>query len=46
VTFKLFPAENHLFVAGEGKSVPAEYRKGGHVAPEVVDEIAKFILGK
>jgi dienelactone hydrolase len=46
VTFKLFPAENHRFVAGEGKSVPAEYRKGGHVAPEVVDEIAKFILGK
>jgi dienelactone hydrolase len=38
-----YPALNHLFVAGEGKSTEAEYRKPGHVAPEVVDEIAKWI---
>ena len=31
--------------AGEGKSTEAEYRKPGHVAPEVIDEIAKW-LGK
>ncbi len=40
---KSYPALNHLFVAGEGKSTEAEYRKPGHVAPEVVDDIAKFM---
>ncbi len=40
---KTFPSLNHLFVAGEGKSNTAEYSKPGHVAPEVVDEIAKFV---
>jgi dienelactone hydrolase len=45
VTFKTYPALNHLFVAGEGPSTEAEYRKPGHVAPEVVDEIAKWIKG-
>ena len=45
VTFKSYPALNHLFVAGEGKSTEAEYRKPGHVDPAVIDDIAKF-LGK
>lgn len=44
-TLKSYPALNHFFVAGEGKSTEAEYRKPGHVAPEVIDEIAKW-LGK
>lgn len=43
-TLKSYPALNHLFVPGEGKSTEAEYRKPGHVAPEVVDDIAAFIL--
>jgi uncharacterized protein len=43
VVMKSYPALNHLFVAGEGKSVPAEYSKPGHVAPAVIDEIAKFV---
>jgi dienelactone hydrolase len=43
--FHSYPALNHLFVPGEGKSTEAEYRKPGHVAPEVIDEIAKW-LGK
>jgi uncharacterized protein len=43
VTLKSYPALNHLFVAGEGKSLPAEYAKPGHVAAEVVDEIAAFV---
>jgi hypothetical protein len=42
---KSYPALNHLFIAGEGKSTEAEYRKPGHVAPEVVEEIAKFVKG-
>jgi dienelactone hydrolase len=40
---KSYPSLNHLFIAGEGKSTEAEYRKPGHVAPEIIDEVAKFI---
>ena len=29
VTFKSYPALNHLYIAGEGKSTPAEYSMGG-----------------
>lgn len=43
VTFHSYPALNHFFVAGEGKSTDIEYRKPGHVAPEVIDDIAKWI---
>jgi dienelactone hydrolase len=43
VVMKSYPALNHLFVAGEGKSMPAEYNKPGHVAPVVIDDIAKFV---
>jgi dienelactone hydrolase len=43
VTMKSYPALNHLFVAGEGKSLPAEYAKPGHVAAEVVEDIASFV---
>lgn len=45
VTFKSYPKLNHLFVAGEGRSSPDEYRKPGHVAAEVVDDIAAFLKG-
>src|SRR5450755_220878 len=43
VVMKSYPALNHLFVAGEGKSLPAEYSKPGHVATAVIEEIAKFV---
>jgi dienelactone hydrolase len=43
VTFKSYPALNHLFVPGEGDSVPAEYAKPGHVAAEVVEDIARWV---
>ena len=43
VVMKSYPSLNHLFVAGEGKSLPAEYSKPGHVAPAVIDDIAKFV---
>jgi dienelactone hydrolase len=43
VAMKSFPSLNHLFVAGDGKSTTAEYAKPGHVAPEVIDEIARFV---
>lgn len=43
VALHSYPALNHLFIAGEGKSTEAEYRKPGHVAAEVIDEIAKWV---
>ena len=43
VTFHTYPALNHLFIAGEGRSTEAEYAKPGHVAPEVIDDIAKWL---
>lgn len=45
VTTKVYPAMDHLFVSGQGASSEAEYKKPGHVGPEVVDDIARF-MGK
>ncbi len=46
VKFRSFPTLNHLFQAGEGKSMPNEYMaKPDHVVPEVIEEIATW-LGK
>jgi dienelactone hydrolase len=44
VTFKLYPELNHLFMAGAGKSTPAEYEHAGHVAESVITDIAEWIL--
>ena len=46
VTFKSYPKLDHLFLAGEGKSSPAEYEKPGHVDATVVNDIAAWILGQ
>lgn len=43
VTLKSYPKLNHLFVAGEGKSTPAEYQKPGHVDQQVIEDIAAWI---
>ena len=43
VEFKLYPALNHLFITGEGKIMPAEYMNPGHVAEEVIQDIAGWI---
>lgn len=40
---KVYPSLNHPFIAGEGKSVPSEYDKPGHVDAAVIDDIAKFV---
>jgi uncharacterized protein len=42
-TFRSYPALNHLFISGEGPGSPAEYRKPGNVAPEVIDDIAQWL---
>ena len=43
VTLKLYANLNHLFIAGEGKSTPAEYEVAGHVDVGVVDDIAAWV---
>lgn len=44
VMIKTYPKLNHLFMAGEGTPSPAEYRAPGHVAAEVIDDIAAWVL--
>jgi dienelactone hydrolase len=43
VTLKSYPALNHLFIEGTGKSTPEEYNHPGHVSAEVISDIAKWI---
>lgn len=43
VTFRSYPALNHLFLAGEGPSVPAEYNQPGHVPGEVINDLVNWI---
>jgi hypothetical protein len=45
VQFKSYPALNHIFVAGEGASTPAEYSKAGNVDAAVIRDIAAFVPG-
>jgi dienelactone hydrolase len=42
-TLKSYPRLNHVFAEGEGKAKPAEYQKEGHVAKEVIDDIASWV---
>ena len=44
VVFHSYSTLNHLFVAGTGKSVPAEYNAPGHVSEAVVQDIATWIM--
>ena len=46
VTFKSYPGPNHLFMAGEGASLPAEYEEPKNVAAEVVNDIARWIKAR
>lgn len=45
VTFQLYPALNHLFIAGEGRIAPEEYGVPGHVDRRVVEQVAGWIAG-
>jgi fermentation-respiration switch protein FrsA (DUF1100 family) len=44
VRIKFYPSLNHLFAEGEGKSTPEEYAHAGHVAAEVIEATASWIL--
>ncbi len=43
VTLKSYPAMNHLFQPGQGKSKPAEYNLAAPFSPFVLDDIAAWI---
>jgi fermentation-respiration switch protein FrsA (DUF1100 family) len=43
VTFKSYRRLNHVFMEGTGKATPSEYEWAGHVAEEVIDDIAGWI---
>lgn len=43
IRFKSYPALNHLMMRGSGPSQPSEYEKPGHVAAEVIEEIANWV---
>jgi dienelactone hydrolase len=43
VTLKSYPSLNHLFIQGKGKATPDEYFKQGHVAEEVIDDVAGWV---
>jgi uncharacterized protein len=43
VTLKSYPTLDHLFVAGNGRSFAAESPKAGHVAAEVIEDVAAFV---
>lgn len=43
VTLRSYPTLNHLFISGSGPGLPAEYQVPGHVAVEVVRDIAEWI---
>lgn len=44
VSLQSFPALNHLFIPGEGKSVPAEYQDPGNVDAAVIEAIATWLI--
>jgi len=46
VTWRSYPALNHLFIAGSGPITPAEYSVPGAVAEEVVRDIADYVLAR
>lgn len=43
VAIQVHPDLNHIFVKGEGKSVPAEYEKPGFVDAKVIDDVAAWV---
>ena len=44
VTMRMYPALNHLFMAGSGPGNPGEYAVPGSVAEEVIGDIAAWTL--
>ncbi len=45
-TLKLYPGLSHMFVEGEGRSLPQEFLVEGHVSEEVIQDIARWITNE
>ena len=45
MTVREYPSLNHLLMPGTGPSRPAEYTQPGHVAPELVADLAAWVNG-
>jgi hypothetical protein len=43
--FISYPKLNHLFIKGEGRSVPAEYQQQGNMDETVIVDIKRWIEG-
>jgi uncharacterized protein len=43
VSLHAYPDLNHLFISGSGRITPAEYERPGHVAEQVVVDIAAWV---
>ena len=46
ITLHDYPTLNHLFMSGDGPSLPAEYQRGGNVSLTVIEDVAAFITKK
>ena len=44
-TFRLYPRLNHLFLEGDGVSMPAEYANPGTMPAQVLDDTTSRDLG-
>ena len=44
VTIRVYEADDHMFFVGSGPSTPASYEPPQHVDPEVVGDIARWLL--
>jgi dienelactone hydrolase len=43
VTIKLYKPLNHLMIAGEGPSTPADYQRSGHVDAMIIADLADWV---
>jgi len=46
VTFRTYPAMDHLLLDGAGPATPAEYSVPGHVDPQLVSDLAAWVEGR
>ena len=45
VTFRTYPAMNHLLIDGSGPATPAEYSVAGYVEAQLVADLAAWVAG-
>ncbi|PZG41222.1 hypothetical protein C1I98_21610 [Spongiactinospora gelatinilytica] len=44
VTIRVYDADDHMFFPGSGPSTPADYARAQHVDPQVVADVAEWLL--